>query len=87
MLDNLEEPLVGRVSDVVQRALIERSIPLVAAPDDDLREVGLSSLDMVMLVLSIEAEFDVTFDEQEIAPRNFRSIAAISRLIASLTLP
>jgi acyl carrier protein len=87
MFESLDETLVTRVTDVVQRTLVERSIRRMVSPEEDLREVGLSSLDMVNLVLSIESEFDLTIDENEITPRNFRSISAISRLMASLTVP
>ena len=47
--------------DVVQRLLAERSISRPVSSDDDLREVGLTSLDMVNLMLSVEAEFDLKY--------------------------
>ena len=84
MLDDLHVSVEKRVSDVVKRLLIERSIVRVALPAEDLRDVGLSSLDMVHLVLSIEAEFDVTISEGKITPANFRCISAISHLLASM---
>ena len=71
-----------RVTAIVGRILVERSIQRQAGPDDNLREVGLTSLDMVNLVLSIELEFDVQIAENEITPANFQSISAISRLLA-----
>ena len=69
---------------VVQRLLAERSINRVVGADDDLRVVGLSSLDMVSLVLSVEEEFGLMVPEAGITPANFRSITAISRLVESL---
>lgn len=72
------------VLEVVRRILVERSINRPVAADDDLREVGLTSLDMVSLVLGIESEFDLQIPEDEITPANFRSIAAIDALVASL---
>ncbi len=74
----------ARVTGVVQRLLADRSIHRAVAPGDDLREAGLSSLDMVSLVLSVEAEFDVLVPEQSITPAQFRSVAAISALVAEL---
>jgi acyl carrier protein len=74
----------ARVSGVVQRLLAERSIDRPVAPHDDLREAGLSSLDMVSLVLSIEDEFGLTVPEASIVPANFRSIAAVGSLVDSL---
>jgi acyl carrier protein len=72
------------VAQLVRRILEERSINAVIAPDSDLRDVGLSSLDMVALVLSVEAEFNVTIPETQITPANFRSISSINALVMSL---
>ena len=74
----------GSVSEVVRRMLIERSIDGTVTPDADLREVGLTSLDMVDLVLSVECEFDLQIPEAQITPANFRSIAAIDALVNAL---
>ncbi|HEX4683958.1 MAG TPA: phosphopantetheine-binding protein [Gemmatimonadaceae bacterium] len=84
-LSRSNEPSIeARITGVVQRVLAERSIDRAFGPNDDLREVGLSSLDMVSLVLSVEAEFDLMVPEDNIMPMNFRSVAAISRLVDSL---
>jgi acyl carrier protein len=73
-----------RIVTHVQRLLAERAITGPVSPEDDLREVGLTSLDMVNLMLSVEAEFDLMIPIGEITPANFKSIAAISRLITKL---
>ena len=72
------------VAAVVRRILEERSIQATVLPESDLRDVGLTSLDMVALVLSVEAEFDLTIPESQITPANFRSIASINALVVSL---
>lgn len=74
----------GGVTDVVRRMLIERSIEGEPTEDADLRDVGLTSLDMVDLVLSVECAFDVQIPEAQITPANFRSIASIDALLNSL---
>jgi acyl carrier protein len=76
--------LTGGVTDVVRRMLIERSIKSELTEDADLRDVGLTSLDMVDLVLSVECAFDVQIPEAQITPANFRSIAAIDALLSTL---
>jgi acyl carrier protein len=73
-----------RVTAVVRRLLADRSINKPFEPDDDLREVGLTSLDMVNLVLAIESELAVSIPEAEITPNNFRSVASIEALVAGL---
>jgi acyl carrier protein len=72
------------VTEVVRRMLIERSIDGTVTADADLREVGLTSLDMVDLVLSVECEFDLQIPEAQITPANFRSIATIDALVSTL---
>lgn len=72
------------VSDVVRRMLAARSINGTVAADADLRDIGLTSLDMVDLVLTVESEFDVQIPEAHITPANFRSISTIDALLASL---
>jgi acyl carrier protein len=72
------------VLGVVQRLLAERSLAVSISADDDLRAVGLTSLDMVNLVLSVEAELDLQIPESAITPANFRSVSAIDALVSSL---
>lgn len=84
MPESTPDSIEARIIGVVQRLLAERSIDHLVQPEEDLREAGLSSLDMVTLVLSVEAEFDLMVPEVAIAPSNFRSVASISRLVGSL---
>ena len=81
---SMRAELTGGVTDVVRRMLIERSIKSELTEDADLRDVGLTSLDMVDLVLSVECAFDVRIPEAQITPANFRSIAAIDALLTTL---
>jgi acyl carrier protein len=72
------------VAAVVRRMLMERSLDEDVTADADLREIGLTSLDMVDLVLSVECAFDLQIPEAAITPANFRSIATIDALLAAL---
>jgi acyl carrier protein len=74
----------GGVTEVVRRMLVERSIDVTVTEDADLREIGLTSLDMVDLVLSVECAFDLQIPEAQITPANFRSISAIDALVNAL---
>jgi acyl carrier protein len=73
-----------RVLAVVQRLLAERSITASVQSDDNLLEVGLNSLDILNLVLSLEAEFDLAIPEADITPANLLSISGITGLINGL---
>jgi acyl carrier protein len=46
-------------------------------------DVGLTSMDMVNLMLGVEAEFDFTIPQSEITPENFRSVKALERMIVN----
>jgi acyl carrier protein len=74
----------ARVAGVVQRLLTERSLSAAIQPNDDLRAAGLTSLDMISLVLAVEAEFGLLVPETQIKPDNFQSVAAISSLVSAL---
>jgi acyl carrier protein len=87
MADRSSNSATERVISVVQRLLTQRSINRPIAPADDLRDAGLTSMDMVNLVLAVESEFDVMVPESSITPANFRSVAAISSLIGTLQQP
>ena len=75
----------GRIISAVQRLLVERSIDACVYPDDNLFQAGLNSLDMLNLVLSLEAEFDITIPEAEITIANLRTISTLSTLVSRLT--
>jgi acyl carrier protein len=73
-----------RITAAVRRLLADRGITRPFTAQEDLREVGLTSLDMVNLVLAIEAELAVSIPEAEITPANFRSVATIEALVTRL---
>lgn len=77
----------GKVGAIVQRLLARRSIAREVGPREDLRQAGLTSLDMINLVLSIEGEFGITVPESSINPANLRSIDAITGLVIALLAP
>ena len=84
MSDSNAQSHEQRIAGVVQRLLNEHSINRVAGIEEDLRQAGLSSLDMVSLVLSVEEEFGLMIPEVSIMPANFRSIRTISELVETL---
>ena len=44
-------------------------------------DVGLTSMDMVNLMLGVEAEFDFTIPQDDITPENFQSVETLNRLV------
>ena len=73
-----------RVITVFQRLLAESCVNGLPGPDVNLLEFGLNSLDIINLVIALEAEFDLTIPESAITPTNLLSLSAITRLLTSL---
>jgi acyl carrier protein len=73
----------AQITGVVEALLAKRGVTSVAG-DQRLTEVGLTSLDMVNLMLAIEDEFGIEIPQRQMTPANFRTIAAIETLVSSL---
>jgi acyl carrier protein len=84
VLDRTNSDTTERVSTLVRALLAKRSVERSVGRDEDLAEAGLSSLDLVNLMLAVEAEFDLSIPEQDMRPANFRSIARIETLVTGL---
>ena len=84
MLDRVTMSPTERITCLVGQILARRSTVGPVQADDDLGEIGLSSLDMVNLMLAVEEEFDLKIPDKDMTPSNFRSIARIHRLVAGL---
>jgi acyl carrier protein len=71
----------SRIIALVNAILKQNSIAAKVLPDSRLADVGLTSMDMVNLMLGVEAEFDFTIPQSEITPENFQSIETLERMI------
>jgi acyl carrier protein len=77
------ETLIELVATILKRNGVTRPVDAEA----DLVNQGLTSVDMVHLMLAIEAAFDITIPQSGLTPENFRSIATIEAMLAKLTAP
>lgn len=84
MLDRITTNSTERVAQLVRQVMASRSIDRTVGYDDVLSECGLSSLDMVNLMLAVETEFDIKIPDRDMTPSNFRSIAQIDKLVGAL---
>jgi acyl carrier protein len=80
--DNLS--VQNRILVLVKAILKQNAIMSEVHSESLLVDVGLTSMDMVNLMLSIEAEFDFTIPQAEITPENFQSVTSLERMIVSL---
>ena len=84
MLEECREANPGPVTRAVERVIARRGLKVCPARDDDLKESGLTSLDMVNLMLAVECECEIVIPTSAMTPDNFRTIAAIEMLVESL---
>ncbi len=75
----------GRLLALVTTILRESSIVVDVSPASRLFDTGLTSMDMVKLMLEIEAEFDLTIPQADITPKNFETVDTIERMILKQT--
>jgi acyl carrier protein len=71
-----------RITAIACRMLLKRGVAAIPGSGDNLRDAGLTSLDMVNLMLAIEAEFDIEIPQSAMTPDNFDTVAAIDSLVS-----
>jgi acyl carrier protein len=76
-----------RVLALVKAILEQNAITAELHPEQRLVDVGLTSMDMVNLMLGVEAEFDFTIPQAEITPENFQSIKTLERMVVGQLRP
>ena len=73
----------NRVIALVKAILEQNAMAAEIDPESRLVDVGLTSMDMVNLMLGVEAEFDFTIPQSEITPENFQSVKTLERMIVA----
>ena len=79
-------PVRMQITEIVEAMLSRRDAPPIVGADQSLTDAGLTSLDMVNLMLAIEDEFGIEIPQRRMTPANFRTIAAIEQLVCGLAL-
>ena len=82
-----EVKVQDRVLAIVKTILMQNSISADLHPESRLVDAGLTSMDMVKLMLDVEAEFDLTIPQAEITPENFQSVKTLQSMIISQLRP
>jgi len=75
--------LRNRIIKLVKGILAQNSLSAEVTLQAKLVDVGLTSMDMVNLMLGVEAEFDFTIPQSEITPENFQSVETLERMVAA----
>ena len=84
MADTPSPEIAARTAALVQGILAQKGVDRAPAPDTFLTEAGLTSLDLVNLMLAIEAEFDITIPSDHLNPQSFRTLGAIAAMVQAV---
>lgn len=79
--------LRNRIIKLVKGILAQNSLSADITPQAKLVDAGLTSMDMVSLMLGVEAEFDFTIPQSEITPENFQSVETLERMVMTQLQP
>jgi len=74
---DVEKRILARVRSILEQNAIAAEL----TPESLLVDAGLTSMDMVNLMLGVEAEFDFTIPQSEITPDNFQSVKTLQRMV------
>jgi acyl carrier protein len=86
MADGSSIEVRDQIAGIVRTLMAKRSAAPFIDDGQDLTALGLTSLDMVNLMLAIEDEFGIEIPQRQMTPANFRSILAIEGLVAKVAL-
>lgn len=71
----------AQIAAIVDTLLVRKKLESGVGVDEDLHDRGLTSIDMVTLMLAVEDAFDIEFPQSDLTRDNFRTIAALERLV------
>ena len=77
----------NRIVALIESILRQNAIVADIGPEARLVDIGLTSMDMVSLMLGVEVEFDFTIPQAEITPENFQSVEALERMVRAQLQP
>jgi acyl carrier protein len=86
-MEAINADVQSRILVLVKAILEQNSIASEVHSDSRLVDVGLTSMDMVNLMLGVEAEFDFSIPQAEITPENFQSVRTLERMIVAQLQP
>jgi len=80
-MQRLDTDVRHRIVALIKAILQQNAIATDVRADARLVDIGLTSMDMVSLMLNVEAEFDFTIPQAEITPDNFQSVQTLERMV------
>jgi acyl carrier protein len=87
MPTNSMEAIQDRVLAVVRSIVKQEALAAEITSETRLADAGLTSMDMVNLMLGVETEFDFSIPQAQITPDTFMSVASITQMVANNLAP
>jgi acyl carrier protein len=75
-----------QVTEIVLAMLAKRGGAPSLTADQNLTDAGLTSLDMVNLMLAVEDLFGIEIPQRRMTPANFRTVSAIVNLVSTVAM-
>jgi acyl carrier protein len=76
----LNEQFIAGITKALQGLIPEKRLASLGE-DSRLRDLGIDSVDMVLLITRLEDNFQISLSVDDLAPENFRDIASLIRLL------
>lgn len=76
----------AKISGIVLNLTRRRELSAPSTIDQNLRDLGLKSLDLVNVMLAVEEEFDIEIPQDQLTMDNFQSIRMIERLVTEVIM-
>jgi acyl carrier protein len=73
--------LESKIIALVESILAQNGLAGGIQRDTTFADAGLTSMEMVNLMLAVESEFDMTLPQSDITPENFTSVATVAQLV------
>lgn len=86
-MQRVDTDVQNRIVALVRTILAQNGVSTDVRPEVRLVDIGLTSMDMVSLMLGVEAEFDFMIPQGEITPENFQSVETLERLVVDQLRP
>jgi acyl carrier protein len=80
-MEGFASSVQNRILSLVRSILEQNAVAADVYPESQLVDIGLNSMDMVALMLKVEAEFDFIIPQPQIKPENFQSVKTLELMV------
>jgi len=74
----------SEIETLVKSIMASNGCKAELTPDKGLAEIGLTSMDMMNLMLGVEAKFNMMIPAEFLTPEHFHSVSSVEKMITKL---